>query len=173
MRNVQSENVQEHSLQCAQIAHALAALRNARFGGGADPARAAELAIYHETAEVITGDLPTPIKYHDAALTKAYKSLETAAAERMFAMLPEDLQPYFQPLILAPQQDPEWPRVKAADRICAYLKCVEEERMGNREFEKAKLSILRELQQSPLPEVGAFMEQFVPSFSMTLDELNP
>lgn len=172
MRNTHEENIQEHSLQVAHIAHALATLRNVRHGGGADPSRAAELAVFHETAEVITGDLPTPIKYFNDDITRAYKSIEGIAARRMLAMLPDDLQPSYRPLLLQAEDDPEWPRVKAADRICAYLKCVEEERAGNREFERAKVAILRDLEQSPLPEVADFMREFVPAFKMTLDELN-
>lgn len=172
MRNTHEENIQEHSLQVAHIAHALAILRNVRYGGGADPARAAELAVFHETAEVITGDLPTPIKYYNDDIRKAYKHIEDIAAQRMIAMLPEDLQKAYTPVVIHPQDDPEWPRVKAADKICAYLKCLEEERAGNREFEHAKETIYKDLEQSPLPEVQDFLREFIPSFTLTLDELN-
>jgi 5'-deoxynucleotidase len=172
MRNTSQENVQEHSLQVAHIAHALASIRNARYGGGADPARAAELAIFHEAGEVMTGDLATPIKYFSPDLTQAYKRVERIATGKMMAMLPEDLRETYVSLLLTPEQDPEWPRVKAADRICAYLKCVEEERAGNQEFTYAKESILRNIEKSDLGEVGDFMREFVPAYSMTLDELN-
>ncbi len=172
MRNTRTENVQEHSLQVAHIAHALAVLHNARYGGGADPARAAELAIYHEAGEVMTGDLATPIKYFSSDLTSAYKRVERIASGKMLAMLPPDMREIYASLLLCPEKDPEWPRVKAADRICAYLKCVEEERMGNLEFTYAKESILQDIQHSELGEVGDFMREFAPAFEMTLDELN-
>ena len=172
MRNTRAENVQEHSLQVAHIAHALAVLRNARYGGGADPARAAELAIFHETGEVMTGDLATPIKYFSKDLTEAYKRVESIASGKMLSTLPDDMRQTYAPLLLAPQRDPEWARVKAADRICAYIKCIEEERMGNKDFVSAKASILADIEKIPLGEVGDFMREFVPAFEMTLDELN-
>lgn len=172
MRNTRDENVQEHSLQVAHIAHALAVLRNARYGGGANPARAAELALFHEAGEVMTGDLATPIKYFSKDLTQAYKRVERIASGKMLAMLPEDMRETYAPLLLSPESDPEWARVKAADRICAYLKCIEEERMGNREFVHAKESILADIEAIDLGEVGDFMREFAPAFSMTLDELN-
>ncbi len=172
MRNTREENVQEHSLQVAHIAHALAVIRNERYGGGADPARAAELAIFHETGEVMTGDLATPIKYFSPDLTQAYKRVERIASGKMLSLLPEDMRKTYAPLLLSPERDPEWARVKAADRICAYLKCVEEERAGNTEFTKAKAAILRDIDASDLGEVGDFMREFAPAFEMTLDELN-
>ena len=172
MRNTFDENVQEHSLQVAHIAHCLAIIRNRRYSGGADPARAVELAVYHDTAEVITGDLPTPIKYFSASLTSAYGQIEQLARNRLLAMLPEDLRGAYEAFIIEPEQDGEWQRVKAADRICAYLKCVEEERSGNSEFTQAKHAIAKTIDAIDLPEVKDFMHEFVPAFLLSLDELN-
>ena len=174
MRNTWQEDIAQHSLQVAMIAHALAELKNVRFGGGADPQRAMTLAVYHEAPEVITGDLPTPIKYYSPAIRAAYKSIETDAALRLHGMLPDDLRTAYAPLLLDPERDPEWKRVKAADKIAAYVKCIEEDHAGNKEFAKAGESIRRELDrlQSELPEVKAFLEDFLPSFSLTIDELN-
>lgn len=173
MRNSWEEDIAQHSLQTSMIAHSLAILKNARFGGGADPKRAMELAMYHEAPEVMTGDLATPIKYFSPEIRKAYKNIEALSAGKLLTMLPEDVRREYAHLLLDPENDPEWVRVKAADKISAYLKCVEENRAGNSEFRKAEESILREIQEKyDLPEVRAFMEEFVPSFSLTLDELN-
>ena len=174
MRNTWQEDIAQHSLQVAMIAHALANLKNARFGGDADPERAMTLAVYHEAPETITGDLPTPIKYYSPAIRAAYKSIEADAAERLHGMLPDDLKEDYAHLLLDPESDPEWKRVKAADKICAYIKCMEEERAGNREFAKAAESIRRDIDRlcAEMPEVNAYVEEFLPSFALTLDELN-
>ena len=174
MRNTWQEDVAQHSLQVGMIAHALACLRNERFGGGANPARALELAVYHEAPEVITGDLPTPIKYFNPDIRSSYRQIEDAAAQKLLTMLPGDLQSVYSPLLRSPDGDPEWRRVKAADKIAAYIKCLEEERAGNAEFSKAGQSIRRELGgiAAQLPEAQAFIEEFLPSFCLTLDELN-
>ena len=140
MRNTWQEDIAQHSLQVSMIAHALALLRNQRFGGGADPERAALLALYHEAPEVITGDLATPIKYFNPGIRSAYKEIEGIAARKLHSMLPEDLQGDYAHLLLTPESDPEWPRVKAADKIAAYIKCVEELRAGNDEFARARAS---------------------------------
>ena len=121
MRNTWQEDIAQHSLQVSMIAHALALLRNRRFGGGADPERAALLALYHEAPEVITGDLATPIKYFNPGIRSAYKEIEGIAARKLHSMLPEDLQGDYAHLLLTPESDPEWPRVKAADKIAAYI----------------------------------------------------
>lgn len=174
MRNTWQEDIAQHSLQVGMIAHALACLRNERFGGGANPARALELAVYHEASEVITGDLPTPIKYFNPDIRASYKMIEGVAADKLLTMLPGDLQEAYEPLLCAPEGEPEWRRVKAADKIAAYIKCVEEERAGNAEFSRAGQSIRRELDgiAEQLPEVQAFLDEFLSSFSLTLDELN-
>ena len=174
MRNTWQEDIAQHSLQVGMIAHALACLRNERFGGGANPARALELAVYHEAPEVITGDLPTPIKYFNPDIRASYKKIEGMAADKLLTMLPGDLRKSYEPLLCTPDGEPEWRMVKAADKIAAYIKCVEEERAGNAEFSRAGQSIRRELDgiAEQLPEVQAFLDEFLPSFSLTLDELN-
>ncbi len=176
MRNTRTENVAEHTLQAAMIAHALCVLHNSSFACAASPAvnpeRAATLALYHEAAEVITGDLPTPVKYYSPDLRAAYRAIEDMASRRLHAMLPASMKAPFDSLLLSPEREPEWPYVKAADRICAYLKCVEEERSGNQDFSRAKTAIERDIDRLPLPAAQEFMRLFAPSFSLTLDELN-
>lgn len=171
MRNTMPEDIAQHSLQVAMLAHGLAEIRKRVFGQPADPDRAALLAVYHESGETITGDLPTPIKYFSPEIRQAYAAVETVAEKRLLNMLPDVLKEDFVPL-LHPEDEPMWPLVKAADRLSAYLKCVEELKAGNQEFEKAYSTIRRELEASPLPEVAYFMEQFEPAFHLTLDELN-
>ncbi len=172
MRNTWQEDIAQHSLQVAMIAHALAIYRNERFGGGANPERAACLALYHEAPEVITGDLPTPIKYFSQDFREAFGTIERLAADRLLRTAPETLRPVLTPLIESPESDPEWPRVKAADTLAAYIKCIEEERAGNREFSKAARETLHKLLSYQMEEVGAFLEDCLPSFSLTLDELD-
>ena len=130
------------------------------------------LALYHEAPEVITGDLATPIKYFNPGIRSAYKEIEGLAAKKLHAMLPEDLQGDYAPLLLRPEEDPEWKRVKAADKISAYVKCVEELRAGNDEFTRAGESILSQIEAMDLPEARAFLAEFLPSFRLTMDELN-
>jgi 5'-deoxynucleotidase len=173
MRNTKDENIQEHSLQAAMIAHALALIKNRMFQGNVDPERILAYAVYHEAAEVITGDLATPIKYYNPEINKAYKKIETIAVKKLLYMLPEELRGEYSGLLeLESANGEERAIVKAADKICAYLKCVEELKAGNGEFKKAKATIERELKQCPLPEVKFFLQEFVQSFDLTLDELN-
>ena len=173
MRNTRAENIQEHSLQVAMIAHGLAVLGNVRHGRDVDPERAALLAVFHDAEEVITGDLPTPIKYFTPEVASAVGDIEGVAKDRLLAMLPEDLRDAYRDLLFAEPDDAVARRfVKAADRICAYLKCVEEAKAGNSEFVRAEQAILDDLLGSDLPEVHDFLEIFVPSFRLTLDELN-
>lgn len=172
MRNTVPENDMEHSMQAALVAHGLAVLGQTRYQRPVNPEHVLALALYHDVGEVITGDLPTPVKYKNPAMVDAYKGLEALACEQLLAMLPSDLQAAYRPY-LAPEEDQyEWKLVKAADRICAYLKCIEEEKMGNREFDQAKVAVEKTLRDNPLPEVQAFVEEFVPSFSLSLDELS-
>ncbi len=171
-RNTREENDQEHSLQVAMIAHALCMLRNTRYGGQADVGKAAVLAIYHEAAEVITGDLASPIKYFNPGIREAYKAIERLAGEKLVSYLPQDLQESYRPILFPDPQCLEWRIVKAADKISAYLKCLEELGYGNEEFVKAEKAILAEIRANPLPEVGDFMREFAPSFALTLDALN-
>jgi 5'-deoxynucleotidase len=173
MRNTSVENIQEHSLQTAMIAHALALIGNRLYGSQVDPQRVIALAVYHEAAEVITGDLPTPIKYFNEDIKNAYHEIEDIASRRLYDMIPAVLQADFRPLLFAEEDDREHHLiVKAADKICAYMKCQEEEKAGNQEFSKAKRVIEDELSRLDRPEVSYFMATFAPSFSLTLDELN-
>ena len=170
MRNTAPENVQEHSHQVAVLAHALAVIRNEKFGGTVDPGAVAVAALYHDASEILTGDMPTPIKYDNPAIRKAYKDVEAVAEGKLLAMLPEELQAVYAP-ILTPT-DPEVIRlVKAADKLSAYIKCVEELKAGNNEFREAAAQTRHALEGYGLPEVAHFLETFMDSFSLTLDEL--
>ena len=171
MRNTQPENIQEHSLQVAMIAHALALIGNMDYGKAYDIGRVATLALYHEASEVITGDLPTPVKYFSHKLRASYSEMEALANRRLLDMLPERLRGTYEGLLEPPSASPERALVKAADRICAYLKCVEEQRSGNAEFTRAGQAIIQDIQALDLPEVQAFMRDFEPSFHLSLDEL--
>nr|MDD6335847.1 5'-deoxynucleotidase [bacterium] len=171
MRNTQSENIQEHTAQCAAIAHALALLGNRRLGKAWDAQHIAVLALYHEAAEVITGDLATPIKYFDPEIKSAYKRIEGLAANHLLHLLPEDLQEDFAPLILPEPGSGEARLVKAADKLCAYLKCLEELKAGNSEFERAAASTRDAILALDCPEAELFLDIFGPSFSLTLDEI--
>ena len=171
MRSALPENDAEHSLQVAMIAHGLAVIARDRYYKPVEPEHVLALAVYHDATEVITGDMPTPVKYHSDTLRGAYKALEDMAADRLTAMLPEGMQPTFTPY-LRPEEDDAWQLVKAADRISAYVKCVEEQRAGNHEFDAAGENIRASLETMQLPEVRDFMAEFVPSFALTLDELN-
>lgn len=175
MRNTRPENDQEHSLQAAMIAHALATMKNVRYGGNIDANRIAVLAMYHDVGEVITGDLATPIKHFNPEVHGAFERMEQMAREKLLHMLPDDLSGAYAPYVCPDESTDEWRYVKAADRICAYLKCVEEIRSGNGEFLKAKASIeagIRAMAQDGMPEVAEFMNEFAGSFELTLDELN-
>jgi len=173
MRNTTTENIQEHSLQVGMIAHGLATIRNVYFGGNVDPARVALLGMFHEVSEVFTGDLPTPVKYFNPQIKQVYKGIESMAQEKMYNMLPSELKESYQSLLVKQDEDMEqWEIVKAADKISAFLKCVEEIKLGNQEFAVALKTIKQELEESELREVKYFIDVFVPSFSLSLDELN-
>ena len=172
MYNIHPENIQEHSLQVGMIAHALAVIKNRKFGGKVDPARIVVLAMYHDASEVITGDLPTPIKYYSPEIKQAYKEIEQEAHTRLFNFLPEELKPDFESIFFSEPEDEEhWSLVKAADKIAAYLKCLEELKGGNQEFTQAGKVIKKTIDAMDLPEVDYFMETFTPSMQLTLDEL--
>jgi 5'-deoxynucleotidase len=173
MRNTRVENIQEHSLQVAMIAHSLAVIRNKFFEGKVNPERVAALAVYHEASEVITGDLATPIKYFNPEIKRAYKDIEKVANQKLLRMLPQELQEEYKAFLIQQEEDGEhWSIIKGADRICAYLKCIEEIKAGNGEFTKAMEAIRKDIEGMDRPEVRYFIEHFVPSFSLTLDELN-
>lgn len=172
MYNVHPENIQEHSLQVSMIAHILAIIKNERFDGAVDPDRVAVLAMYHDASEVITGDLPTPIKYFSPDIKKAYHEIEEIAQDRLFSMLPADIRKYFQRIFFPAEEEKElWQLVKAADKISAYLKCLEELKQGNQEFSQAKTVLKSSIEKMNLPEVKYFMQTFTPSMRLTLDEL--
>jgi 5'-deoxynucleotidase len=173
MRNTREENIQEHSLQAAMIAHALAVIKNKFYGGSVDAERVMAVAVYHEAGEVITGDLATPIKYFNPEIKSAYKQIERVAEQKLVAMLPNEIKGEYEKLILGRSEDKEvYALVKAADRICAYIKCIEESSAGNKEFEKAQKTILNSIEKLDMPEVKYFMDKFIPSFELSLDELN-
>jgi 5'-deoxynucleotidase len=172
MRNTQQENIQEHSLQVAMVAHGLALIRNRMFGGKVDPARVASIAMFHDVGEVITGDLATPIKYFNPSIKAAYGEIDVIARRKLLDMVPEELREDYEKLLFADEATVEWKLVKAADRICAYVKCLEELKAGNREFAKAEKTIKRAIDKIDMPEVEFFMKRFVPSYVLTLDELN-
>ena len=171
MRNTVPENDAEHSLQVAMIAHAIAIIARDRYGKDVDPEHVLSLAVYHDATEVMTGDLPTPVKYHSDELRGAYHRLEELSADRLLALLPEDLQPAYNPY-MKQASGYEHTLVKAADRISACIKCMEEQRAGNREFDYAAENIRDSITSIDLPEVKDFLTDFLPAFDMTLDELN-
>ena len=171
MRNTQPENDAEHSLQVAMIAHAIAVIGRERYGRKIDPEHVLALAVYHDATEVMTGDLPTPVKYYSEDLRGAYKRMENMAADRLLKMLPEDMQGTYAPY-LRQEEETERQIVKAADRIGAWIKCAEEKRAGNREFDYAAENVKKSLENQALPEVKDFMREFLPAYELTLDELN-
>ena len=170
--NTREENDQEHSLQVTMIAHALAMYKNRRYGGSVDVEKVLLYALYHEAAEVITGDLASPIKYFNPGIRDAYKAIERMASEKLLDYLPEDFQEDFRALLFPDEESCEWRIVKAADRISAYVKCLEEYGFGNREFLTAQESIRASVSQMNMPEAEDFMREFAPSFMLPLDALN-
>ena len=170
MRNSYTENIQEHSHQVAVLAHALAVIRNKYFDGHVDAGQVAVAALYHDVPEILTGDLPTPIKYYNPAIREAYKQVEAVAEEKLLGMLPEELRPAYD-AALRPESEDVKTLVKAADKLSAHIKCVEEVKAGNNEFRKAAEQTLHTLQEYDMPELNYFMEHFLPSFHLTLDEL--
>lgn len=171
MRCVREENIMEHSQQVAMFTHALAVINNKVFSGDADPCKAVLYAVYHECSEVMTGDLPTPVKYFNNSIHGAYKSLEERACDKLLNTLPDELAGEFA-LSVKPDTDSyEYKLMKAGDRLSAYVKCLEELRAGNDEFVRAKKSIEEDLISRNMPEVNYFLENFIPAFYLTLDEL--
>ena len=178
MRSSRPENLSEHALEVAMIAHVLCVLGNVRHGRALDPGRAALVALYHDASEIITGDMPTPVKYHDGAIRDAYKAVEHSAEERLLATLPDDLRPAFENVLWMPVDADEQERhlrrlVKAADKISALIKCVDERRSGNAEFASAEQSCRAAVDEmaAELPEVADFVREFLPSYGATLDDL--
>lgn len=172
MRNIQPENIQEHSQQVAVLAHALCEIDNAYFQGGSDAGKAVLLALYHDVGEVIIGDLPTPVKYFNPEIKRAYGEIEDVARDKLLSLLPPELAQRYRPLFFADTESREARFVKAADKLAAYIKCVEEISAGNREFSQAERSVRAELARfDDLPAVGWFVAHCLDSFAMTLDEL--
>ena len=170
MRNTAPENVQEHSHQVAVLAHALAVIRNEKFGGQVDAGAVAVAALYHDASEILTGDMPTPIKYDNPVIQRAYKDVEAVAERKLVDFLPPELREVYHPILTV--TDPEVEQlVKAADKLSAHIKCLEELKAGNTEFREAAAQTRKALEQYDLPEVRYFMETFLDSFTLTLDEL--
>lgn len=171
MHSTLSDNLAEHSLDTAIFAHALCTIGNLRLGKNLDAERCALLAVFHDAEEIITGDLPTPIKYRSPALRELYRSIEDEAAEELCSHLPDDLRAVYRELLLPGEKDVELlPYVKAADKLSAYVKCLQEVRSGNREFEQVLQAQLDTLQKQNLPETRIFLEEFIPPFACDLDE---
>ncbi len=171
MRNSLPENIQEHSHMVAVIAHALGVIRRDVFGVPCDPNEAAAVALYHDASEILTGDLPTPIKYHSADIRGAYQQVEKLACDKLLATLPDELRPAYEQLLTGETQERLHDLVKAADKLSAYIKCIEERKAGNNEFLSAEKQTRAVLEASKLPEVGFFLEHFIPAFELNLDEL--
>lgn len=171
MHNNSKENIAEHSHAVAVIAHALAIIGNKEFGKSYDAERVAVLALYHDTTEVITGDMPTPVKYYNDEIRDVYKDIELVAGKRLLAMLPDDYKTDFEPFLIPKNEDADlWKLVKAADKISALIKCIEETRMGNKEFEIALKSQEKKIEEINLDEVKFFADHFLKSYYLTLDE---
>ena len=170
MRSVMPENVQEHSHMVAVLAHALAVIRRDVFGQPCDPDAAAAAALFHDAGEILTGDLPTPIKYRNPEIMTAYRQVEAEASEKLLAMLPGELRAAYAPLLAEPEPALK-SLVKAADKLAAYIKCIEERRAGNDEFLRAEQRSLETLRGYNMAEVDYFLEKFIPAFEQTLDEL--
>ena len=173
MRNSASENISEHSMEVAMLAHALALLGNKRLGKQYSPERVALLGLYHDCTEIITGDMPTPVKYHDPEIREAYKRIEAGAARRLLNMLPEDLrEEYVAYLLPEAESAEEGLLVKAADKLSALIKCIEEEKAGNQEFHSAKEATRRSVRNLHCQEAEIFCEEFLPEYYKTIDELS-
>ena len=171
MRNSLPENIQEHSHMVAVLAHALGVIRRDVFGVPCDPNEAAAVALYHDSSEILTGDLPTPIKYHSPEIRDAYKQVEALACHKLLDTLPAALRPAYEELLTGQTQERLHDLVKAADKLSAYIKCIEERKAGNNEFLSAEKQTRQILEASPLPEVAYFLEHFIPAFELDLDEL--
>lgn len=179
MKNTEQENIQEHSFQVAMIAHALALFRKHYFNYGRvcpQPELVALLGMFHDASEILTGDLPTPVKYFNPEIKSAYKRVEAVATEKLLSMLPDDMAGEYRSLMMPQGQSAEYDEalilVKAADKLGAYIKCLDEEKAGNPEFLQARISLEKYLKKNNLPEVGHFMEIYLPSYKLTLDQLS-
>lgn len=173
MRNSITENISEHSLEVSILAHALATISNERLGNHLNAEKAALIGIYHDATEIITGDMPTPIKYYNQEIQDAFKAIEHAAADRLLSMLPEDLRKSYESIFIMQEEESYlWKLVKAADKLSALIKCIEERKAGNTEFSSAEQSLTNILSTMNMKEVDIFMKEFLPAYDKTLDELN-
>lgn len=171
MRNTRSENLCEHSLEVAFVAHALGIINNEVFGGDLDAERLAVLGMYHDVTEIITGDMPTPVKYYSPVIRNAYKEVESVAENEMLSGIPSELRDRYKGLMLETDNEKElWRYVKAADKISAYIKCLEESRTGNTDFADAQNTIRRSIDEMHLEEADYYMDKFIPAYMQTLDE---
>lgn len=172
MRNTRTENIQEHSYEVAVLAHALALISNRHFGTDYSPERACLYAMFHDTNEIITGDLPTPVKYFNPEIKKSYGELEQVSKEKLLAMLPEEMREDYRSLLFYEETDAQYyPLVKAADKLSAYIKCIEEVKAGNSEFKQAERATAESIRDMGNPAADYFMEHFIPAYKLTLDEL--
>lgn len=173
MRNTIEENISEHSLEVGIIAHALGVINNSVYGGNINPERLAVLGIFHDVTEIITGDMPTPVKYYSPVIRNAYKEVEVVAKDQLLTGLPEEMREIYNPLLLETKEEEKlWKYVKAADKLSALIKCIEEGQMGNKDFAQAHETISKSIEDMELPEVKYFVENFLPAYNLTLDESN-
>lgn len=171
MRNTRSENLCEHSLEVAFIAHALGIINNEIFGGDIQAERLAILGMYHDVTEIITGDMPTPVKYYSPVIREAYKQVETVAKDQLLTGMPQEIGQHYDQLLLETEEEEHlWKYVKAADKLSALIKCIEEQQMGNHDFAKAQKTIEAALDEMKLPEVEYYIKEFLPAYSLTIDE---
>lgn len=171
MRNTQIENISEHSNDVAAIAHAIAVIKNLRFGGNVNAEKAAIIGLYHDMPEIITGDMPTPVKYHSETLHNAFLKVEDEVCNSLISMLPGDMREYYNDYFFSRKEDEYlWKIVKAADKISALIKCIEEKKAGNSEFDQALVSTEESIRKMNMPEVDSFMNDFIPDFWLSLDE---
>ncbi|MDD6571326.1 MAG: 5'-deoxynucleotidase [Thermoflexaceae bacterium] len=173
MRNTISENISEHSLEVGFIAHALGVINNKIYGGSVNAERLALLGMFHDVTEIITGDMPTPVKYYSPVIRNAYKEVEAVAKDQLLTGLPEEFREEYASLLLETEEEKElWKYVKAADKLSALIKCVEEGQMGNKDFAQAEETIRKAVEGMDMPEVRYFAENFLPAYNLTLDESN-
>lgn len=171
MRNTRFENISEHSHEVAVLAHALALITNRHYGGSVDPQRCVMLAVYHDVPEILTGDMPTPVKYFNPAIREAYRQVEQSACDKLLGLLPEDLQGDYRTLLSpSAEKGEEWRIVKAADKLSALVKCVEELAQGNREFASARRATEQSIREMGLPAAEEFLDQYLPAYELPLDE---
>lgn len=172
MRNANKENISEHSLEVAMLSHGLGIISNERCGKNLDVNRIALMGLYHDANEIITGDMPTPVKYYDEDIKEAYKRVEDVASHTLLNKLPDYMKKYYEPVLFPKEEyEYEWKIVKAADKLSALIKCMEEQRTGNQEFKTAEQTTRKALEDMNMKEIDIFVKEFLPAYSLTLDEL--